>query len=259
MSGDPGCRPATSADRPDVAPDRPCNAVSTDDPACPAKIDFDDYSGNYDELLKESTKLYAEDSEYFARYKVELVRDAVQSPVSRILEYGCGTGRNIAFLQQAFPGAEIVGSDVSAASLQVACKANPGARFEIEQVGLDLGDFDLIFVASVFHHIPPAERAGVMASLAARLREGGSIDIFEHNPFNPVTRRIVDQCPFDADAILLKPAELRGLYRDAGLSLTRQAYCLFIPPRLSWLLPLENYLRWLPLGGQYWVRASRRQ
>ncbi|RYF26706.1 MAG: hypothetical protein EOO23_08430, partial [Comamonadaceae bacterium] len=34
------------------------------------KIDFDDFSANYDALLHESTKLYAEDSEYFARYKV---------------------------------------------------------------------------------------------------------------------------------------------------------------------------------------------
>lgn len=224
----------------------------------PAKVDFDEYSGNYDQLLHESTKLYAEDSEYFARYKVALVRGKVSAPVRKILEYGCGTGRNIDFLRKAFPSAQVVGSDVSAASLEVARNANPGVQFLLEGESLQPdGEFDLIFVASVFHHIPPPERPRVMASLAQRLSRTGSIEIFEHNPFNPVTRRIVDRCPFDADAILLKPAELRSLFRGAGLSLAGQVFCLFIPPRFSWLLPLENLLRWLPLGGQYWVRATR--
>lgn len=224
--------------------------------AANGKIDFDDYSADYDELLRESTKLYAEDSEYFARYKVDLIRDAVRRPVARVLEYGCGTGRNIGYLQAAFPDAKIVGTDVSAASLQVAAANNSQARFEVESEDLELGSFDLIFVASVFHHIPPTQRAGVMETLARRLAPGGSIDIFEHNPFNPVTRRIVYTCPFDADAILLKPNELRSLFRHAGLQLQRQAYCLFVPPRLSWFLPLERFLGWLPLGGQYWVSAG---
>ena len=226
--------------------------------AAPDKVDFDDYSASYDELLRESTKLYVEDSEYFAQYKVDLIRNAIRRPVARMLEYGCGTGRNIAYLQAAFPDAEIVGTDVSAASLAIASAANPTATFEIEREDLDVGAFDLIFVASVFHHIPPPERAAVMGTLARRLAPGGSIDIFEHNPFNPVTRRIVSTCPFDADAVLLKPAELRELFRGAGLDLRRKSYCLFVPPKLSWLLPLEKYLGWVPLGGQYWVSAGHK-
>lgn len=218
-------------------------------------VDFDDYSANYDELLHESTKLYAEDSEYFAKYKVELVRDASHRPIARVLEYGCGTGRNIAYLQSAFPNAEVFGTDVSAASLEIASKNNPGARFEIERDDLDIGKFDLIFIASVFHHIPPVARTAVMQALARRLAPGGCIDVFEHNPYNPVTRKIVNDCPFDADAILLKPEELRVLFRDAGIDLRGLSYCLFVPPRLSWLLPIEKYLRWLPLGGQYWIRG----
>lgn len=224
------------------------------------KIDFDDYSANYDELLRESTKLYAEDSEYFAKYKVDLIRDALASsgvPVRRVLEYGCGTGRNIGYLCAAFPDAEVIGTDISADSLRVARASHPQQRFEVEQESLELGRFDLIFVASVFHHIPPAVRAEVMFALARRLTPGGSIEVFEHNPYNPVTRRIVSNCPFDADAILLKPAELRGLFASAGLRLQRQTYCLFVPPRLKWLLPMERFLGWLPLGGQYWVSAGR--
>jgi hypothetical protein len=40
------------------------------------------------------------------------------------------------------------------------------------------------------------------------------------------------------------------------LKTSAQAYCLFIPPKFSRLAPLEKYLGWLPLGGQYWVTAS---
>ena len=224
------------------------------------KIDFDDYSANYDQLLRESTKLYADDSEYFAKYKVDLIRDAAagaRTPVRRVLEYGCGTGRNIGYLCAAFPEAEVVGTDVSIESLRIARTIHHKQRFEVEQAGLELGRFDLIFVASVFHHIPPAVRAEVMATLAQRLTPGGSIEVFEHNPFNPVTRRIVNTCPFDADAILLKPAELRSLFASAGLHRQRLTYCLFVPPRLKWLLPLERFLGWLPLGGQYWISAGR--
>jgi SAM-dependent methyltransferase len=225
--------------------------------AAPAKIDFDDYSQDYDALLHESTKLYAEDSEYFARYKVDLIKKAARGPVRRVLEYGCGTGRNIGYLQAAFPDAQIMGTDVSEASLEIAAQNNRSAGFELEREGLELAAFDLIFVASVFHHIPPAERAGVMGILARRLAPAGSIDVFEHNPFNPITRRIVSNCPFDADAVLLKPVELRELFRDAGLQVQQQSYCLFVPPRLAWLLPLEKYMRWLPLGGQYWISAGK--
>ena len=221
------------------------------------KVDFDKYTDNYNELLREGTQFFSSSEEYFARYKVELVRDAIGSqPVQRVLEYGCGIGRNIPYLQAAFPNAEIVGTDISEASLATAASDNEGVRFEVEKPGLDLGRFDLIFIAGVYHHIPPVERLPATELLSTRLQSGGSVCVFEHNPFNPVTRRIVDTCPYDADAVLLKPSELRGLFRKANFAVKSSAYCLFVPPRLSWLSPVEKHLGWLPLGGQYWVRAG---
>lgn len=220
------------------------------------KVDFDEYTDNYNELLHESTKFFSTSEEYFAKYKIELVRSEITRPINRILEYGCGIGRNIRYLQAAFPGAEIIGTDISEASLTIAASENPGVRFEAERENLDLGQFDLIFVAGVFHHIPPPERPSVSRLLAKRLTKAGSLCVFEHNPFNPVTRRIVNTCPYDADAVLLKPSELRSLLHQAELMTRGQAYCLFIPPKLSRLAPIEKYLEWLPLGGQYWINAS---
>lgn len=222
------------------------------------KVDFDDYTDNYNSLLRESTGFFTESEAYFARYKVDILCREVPANTKRLLEYGCGIGRNIPFLRAAFPNAKIAGSDISAASIEIARKENPGVEFFVEQADTVVADpYEVIFIAGVFHHIPLKERAAVMKTLFQRLTPGGSIVIFEHNPFNPVTRKIVNDCPYDRDAVLLKPSQLRVLLVDSGLSVRRSAYCLFVPPALSVLLPLEAKLGWLPLGGQYWVKATR--
>ena len=222
------------------------------------KVDFDDYAENYDQLLKERTSFFSSSEKYFARYKVDLVRKQVQYPVCRLLEYGCGIGRNIPFLQQAFPGAVILGSDISNESLKIARRENTGVEFFCEDENVEpTTNFDLIFVAGVFHHIPVVQRAEVAKTLSSRLLPGGRLFVFEHNPFNPVTRLIVSNCPYDEDAVLLKPSELKKLLSDAALIIERKAYCLFMPPRLSALARLEIRLGWLPLGGQYWIQAMR--
>jgi len=224
------------------------------------KVDFDDYTDNYNSLLRESTGFFTENEAYFAKYKVNILRREVPATTKRLLEYGCGIGRNIPFLRAAFPDATIAGSDISLASLEIARNENPDVEFFLEQDDTDVTEpYEAIFIAGVFHHIPVRERAAVMKTLYRRLAPGGTIVIFEHNPFNPVTRKIVNDCPYDRDAVLLKPSKLKTLLVDAGLLVRRNAYCLFIPPSLSVLLPLEAKLGWLPLGGQYWVAANRPQ
>lgn len=222
------------------------------------KVNFDEYADNYNSLLRESTGFFSESEAYFARYKVDILRREVPGTVKRLLEFGCGIGRNIPFLRAAFPDATIAGSDVSAASLEIARRENPGIDFFVEHDNTVAAEpYEVIFIAGVFHHIPPVQRAPVMNALYHRLAPGGTIIIFEHNPFNPVTRKIVNDCPYDRDAVLLKPSELKSLLTGAGLPWRSSAYCLFVPPSLSALLPLEAKLGWLPLGGQYWVKATR--
>jgi SAM-dependent methyltransferase len=222
------------------------------------KVDFDQFTGNYNDLLREKTGFFTEDESYFARYKVRIARDLVATPPKRVLEFGCGIGRNIPFLQEAFPGAEVMGSDVSAKSIEVARAENPGVHFWTEGRGEDeRSGFDLVFIAGVFHHIPPAERAGAMALVERRLEPGGTVVVFEHNPYNPVTRRIVSQCPYDEGVVLLRRGELSRLLAAAGLPVVDGGYSLFFPPKLKALMRFEPMLSWLPMGGQYWVCARR--
>ena len=221
------------------------------------RVDFDYFTDNYNQLLNEKTRFFSSNEEYFARYKVDIVRKQVHSPVNRLLEYGCGIGRNIKFLQQAFPNAVIVGSDISRGSLEIARRDNEGVEFVQEDENVEpMGLFDVIFVAGVFHHVPKEQHVEVARSLFKRLSTTGLLFIFEHNPFNPVTRRIVSNCPYDKDVVLLTPSELQDILGQAALSIERKAYCLFMPPTLSVLSWLESKLAWLPLGGQYWVQAK---
>ncbi len=222
------------------------------------KVDFDQYASRYNELLREGTGFFTEDESYFARYKVAIARSLVTTSPATVLEFGCGIGRNIPFLRAAFPGAELMGSDVSAKSIETAREENPGVRFWVDggQEG-ECPPFDLVFVAGVFHHIPPEERRAAADYAAARLAPGGSIVVFEHNPYNPITRKIVADCPFDEGVVLLRPREMRELLRNAGLQVTGQGFSLFFPPKLKALARLEPLLAWLPLGGQYWTIARR--
>ena len=221
------------------------------------KVDFDQFTGNYNDLLREKTGFFTEDETYFARYKVDIARGLAAAAPRRLLEFGCGIGRNIRFLREAFPGAEVMGSDVSAKSIEIAREENPGVRFWVEGREDPASGFDFAFVAGVFHHIPPAERAGAMAALHGRMEPGATLVVFEHNPYNPVTRKIVSECPYDEGVVLLRPGELRRLMEAAGFTVRRQGYSLFFPPKLKAFTRLEPALAWLPLGGQYWVQATR--
>jgi SAM-dependent methyltransferase len=221
-------------------------------------VNFDEFTDNYNQLLNNSTKFFSSSEQYFAQYKVDEVRRSLTSLPSSILEYGCGIGRNIHYLKTAYPDAILEGSDISEASLELARKLNPSINFFNEENGFDKAKtYDLIFIAGVFHHIPPLLRDSVISNLKERLSSTGSLFIFEHNPFNPITRNIVDKCPYDEDAILLKPSEMKSRLSNAKFEIVETKFCLFIPPKLKSLIFLERYLSWLPLGGQYWVHARQ--
>jgi SAM-dependent methyltransferase len=221
------------------------------------RIDFDDYSERYDELMKKRLGFFEKDEGYFARYKIELVRRLLHTRPRRILEYGCGIGRNMGHLGRIFPDSEIYGCDISKKSIEVAHRKNPGAFFFIAGENPPVPSFDLVIVANVLHHVPPPERRTVVGGQVRLLAAQGCIFVFEHNPYNPLTRRIVNTCPFDKDAVLLEPGESRRLLEDAGASVERLGYCLFFPGFMRGIRRLERILAWLPLGGQYYVEAKK--
>lgn len=224
---------------------------------------FDRYATSYRALHAESIRISGEAPDYFARYKIdELARTSTsvrRSGAPAVLDFGCGIGGSIPWFRSRLPAARLTGVDVSGESLALARAAFPGdVRFEaFDGSHLPFADdsFDIVFASCVFHHIPPEERPGALAEIRRVLRPGGEIFLFEHNPWNPLTRRVVCDCPFDEDAVLLTAPEALQLVRDAGFSASRRTFTVFFPRMLAALRPLERLLAGVPLGGQYYIHA----
>lgn len=222
------------------------------------KVNFDDFAQNYNELLRESTSFFSKSEKYFAEYKVSILKKEIDVSIKNLLEYGCGIGRNLEYLQMGFPNSEIHATDISLASLDIVAASNSEIKIiKVDDLDKKKDFYDCIFVAGVFHHIHPNERRKAMLELREILKPGGSLFIFEHNPFNPITRKIVNNCIYDEDAILLNPKELKLMVQLAGFEFIKQKYCLFIPPRFKLLSKIEYFFSQVPLGGQYWIHAKK--
>jgi len=221
-------------------------------------MQFDQFAGNYKRVLDASVAASGEDSAYFAEYKaVYLARVLGAGFAGKILDFGCGVGLLSGFLRKHLPAARLDGFDVSRESI---------ARMDPELVGPGvftsepgpLGeDYDLIVMANVMHHVLPQQRMVTIRELTNRLAAHGKLAIIEHNPSNPLTRRTVDRCPFDKDAVLLPLAETQSLLESARLNPVRRDYIVFMPHMFSLLRPLEPWLSWLPLGAQYAVLGEK--
>ena len=223
------------------------------------KVLFDDYAESYENILHEQLSFFEEDTDYFAEYKTDLVSQSAVGKPQKILEFGCGTGRNLFFLKKKFPSSRIYGCDVSSKSLEVAAKHNPETvLFQgVKDKATYNDQFDLIFVACVFHHIPPELWRENFMQLRDWLKNKGEIFIFEHNPYNPVTRRLVSSCPYDKGAVLLRPKEVASLLEGVGFRIIEMRYVLFFPSLLKKLRFLEKKMAFIPLGGQYYFHAIK--
>jgi 2-polyprenyl-3-methyl-5-hydroxy-6-metoxy-1,4-benzoquinol methylase len=213
---------------------------------------FDRFAGDYRQVLDRSVAVSGEDSSYFAEYKARYLRRLLGASFSgKALDFGCGIGLLSGFLKKHLPAIQLDGFDVSQDSIRKVDNAlTSQGTFTWDSAQL-ARDYRLIVIANVMHHIPPPERKAIIGELAARLDGSGMLAIFEHNPANPVTRWVVEHCPFDDDAILLPPVETRGYLAAAKLAIKRRDYVVFLPHFLAWMRPVESWLSWLPLGAQY--------
>lgn len=218
------------------------------------KVDFDEYSDNYQEHINDSIGASGESVAYFDNMKIDLISRwsiDVLGP-KRILDFGCGIGKVSGKLAKKYPELDFVGYDLSEASVSLA-KEQFGACSNVKWT-TDLenaGVVDLILGVNVFHHIHPDLRDGVLKSLESALNPGGRLLIIEHNPLNPLTRRAVATCEFDADAVLLGPSEWYRRTKPLNLDKDFLRYIVFFPAFLKKFRILEPYLVPVPMGAQY--------
>jgi SAM-dependent methyltransferase len=225
-------------------------------PFSPKEAKFDAYAKDYERLHRNSITASGEQPAYFADYKVECITRLVGSSYDApVLDYGCGVGFLTERLVRRFR--QVGGFDPSANSLAEARLRAASATFYEDRDGIPKAHFGIIILANVLHHVPPAERVALVSSLAECLRpETGKLVVFEHNPYNPLTRRSVAACEFDDDAILLGPVELTRLLTRSGLAQARRKFIVFFPRALRGLRGLEPHLGWLPIGAQVMAVAT---
>lgn len=220
-------------------------------------VDFDDYADRYEQMLQDQLAFFSNDRGYFSEYKVDLARSICKPSPQRVLDFGCGIGLSLPYLQRYFSEARIFASDLSRKSLEYVQQHWPEVAV-LRDDELDAQSFDLIFISGVVHHVPPEQRKPLFERLGRLLAPQGRLIVFDHNPFNPVTRHMVSTCPFDEDAVLLRLSDMKRLVRgSARLSVKESGYCLFFPQGLRFLRPTERLMTWLPMGGQYFVMAQK--
>ena len=225
--------------------------------------DFDGFADEYRVIHTQNLKLSGADSFYFAEMKVRLLQSLETDKPLKVLDVGCGDGTTEQFMQQYFPQWKTEGIDISAKSIEVATKRNLiGANFAVyDGCNVPFADecFDLVFIAGVLHHVDFTLHQALMKEISRSLKKGGRLVLFEHNPLNPLTRYLVKTCVFDLQAKLLQHFYTSKLLIQNNLLIKQKKFIIFFPRTglLSKLIFLEKYLYWLPLGGQYFIRAEK--
>jgi SAM-dependent methyltransferase len=175
------------------------------------------------------------------------------------LDVGCGVGSLEPHLRDAF-GA-IRGIDTSAAAVDEARRTVSGVEFDVydgERFPCEDASVDVAFAINVMHHVTPSSWPSFARELLRVVKRGGLAFVFEHNPWNPVTRLSVFRCAFDDDAVLLRRNKVRSLLRAAGGDVVDDGYILFVPVNAPWARRVDAILRPLPAGAQYYVAATPR-
>jgi 2-polyprenyl-3-methyl-5-hydroxy-6-metoxy-1,4-benzoquinol methylase len=94
---------------------------------------------------------------------IETLAEWAPARPRRVLEIGCGVGATSWRMARAWPDAEVLGLDLSPASIEAAraCFRRPNLSYRagrLEALALD-GGFDLVLMMDVYEHVAPGEGA----------------------------------------------------------------------------------------------------
>jgi SAM-dependent methyltransferase len=223
--------------------------------------EFDRFALDYDATLNQGLAATGESKEFFARRRVEWLRNRLDELGIRprsVMDFGCGVGSTTGILRDLLQ-AETVYGDTSPESLRVARDRHPNraTTFLTPDAWPDGLEVDLVYCNGVFHHIAPQDRPACLRFTRRVLRPDGFFALWENNPLNPGTRLVMSRIPFDRDAQLLTSGSAVKLLLKQRFNLLRVDYAFIFPHALRALRPLETRLSAWPFGGQYQVLTRR--
>jgi SAM-dependent methyltransferase len=223
--------------------------------------EFDRYGETYEQAVDSAIAFAGQEHDFYleakARRLLELTRRHVGGDRPSALDVGCGIGLVDRHLSSSL---ELHGVDVSPAMVERAQAANPEVSYRVydgRRLPFADDELDVAFAICVLHHVDPPDRRPLLAEMARVTRPGGLTLVFEHNPLNPLTRRVVRNCAFDEGVELVGRRELERLHRAAGLRVLDLEYLLFFPWRARPFALAERALTRLPLGAQYVVAGRK--
>jgi ubiquinone/menaquinone biosynthesis C-methylase UbiE len=220
------------------------------------KAEFDQLAHSYVEDLEDPVRrFFADDSIYFHRRKLDLLlstlRERSLDPAAmQWIDAGCGRGDLLKLGKEKF-GA-VSGCDISAQMLTY-CEGIT-VRHQSAVTALPFPDCsaDIATAVCLLHHVEFEDRLPLLQDLVRVLKPGGILAVVEHNPYNPVTRWIVNRSPVDRNARLLPARMASHLMENLGLHVGKTKYFLYLPENIySRVGVVEKVLSRLPLGGQY--------
>jgi len=230
-----------------------------------SEIKFGTYVDNYQQKIQESIDFAGQDADFFIQVKAEMVLDLLKkfcgSPANtKVLDIGSGVGLVDRYLAASVPN--LFGVDIEEDVVNRAKVNNPGVTYSVydgEYLPFETNTMDFAFAINVMHHVTPSFWQNFVNEMRRVLRPGGVAVVFEHNPLNPLTRRVVSKCEFDRDAVLLSQNKLSNLFTKSGLALAGDAYILFFPFRGRFFRFIEKGFKWIPLGAQHFVIGLKRK
>ncbi|OQX79514.1 MAG: hypothetical protein B6D56_06960 [Candidatus Omnitrophica bacterium 4484_70.1] len=225
---------------------------------------FRQFAENYRLIHDTNLKNTGYTSSYFAERKIkEIVKHTKCATAKKlkILDLGCGDGLGVFYFRKYFPRAFIIGLDICEKSIKIALKRSiHNTEFRIydgKKIPFNKGTFDIILLAGLLHHLADRKhRLNILKECYRVLKTESNLFIFEHNPYNPITCRIVHRCIFDKDVSMINFLEVKKMLKEVGFE-ARFRFIIFLPGFLKAIECLENLVWWIPLGGQYYSIARK--
>jgi SAM-dependent methyltransferase len=227
-------------------------------------MDFNRYAEIYEREVEAATRFARLPTEFFLEVKVAHLLGTLRQKFGdlsqlRVLDVGCGVGLTDQRLKAYLP--HLVGVDVSVKSLEVARVRNPELVYyhsADDKLPFVNGSFDVVFAICVWHHVPPNQWTSFISELSRVIVSDGLLLVYEHNPWNPLTRLVVSRCSFDEDAVLVSAVQAARRVRQSGFGNIVTDYLMFLPFKNSFIRRWETaMLRKIPLGAQYALCATR--
>jgi len=227
------------------------------------EISFDDYVDTYKKEIQNSIDFIGQDVDFFIEIKAKLLLELAKRFIGRLdsitaLDVGSGVGLVDKYIAARLKS--LTGVDIEEGVVEKAKINNPGISYMLyngKSLPFDDNSFDLTFAINVMHHVPVDHWQNFCNEMHRVLKPGGIAAVFEHNPANPLTRKVVRDCEFDRDAVLLPHKKIKQLFVRSGLKIIYDSYIIFFPFSSRFFRSIEKTLKWLPLGAQQYVAAKK--